>query len=347
MKKIYFVRRQHNPFGGVERYFERLVKEMKRRGKFDVEVLHITQPKWMPSWIKLPWYDYQVCSTRKEGVYFSNDRLSCLDIHRAGGGTHKTFLKVKGFSLNPLHPVYLWLEKRALENSRQIIAISKMVKRNIIDDYGIDEKKITVIYNGIDMEEIPEEAIHEKKVKIFEEFALEEMDLPVILYVGSGYERKGVWEFLEILSRLKSPFHAFVVGKEKHMRKYIQRAETLGIAKRVTFAGPRRDVENFYAASDIFLFPSHYEPFGSVVLEAMHFGNAIITTRQTGAGEILETEPRMETPKDFTIIPYIEELLQNRSKLENIKKHNRTLVENYSMKRNVDETIAVIEKVLD
>ncbi|WP_353661218.1 glycosyltransferase family 4 protein [Hydrogenimonas sp. SS33] len=347
MKKVCFIRRQHNPFGGVERYFERLVVEMKRRENFDVEILHITQPGWMPSWIKLPYYDFQVCRKRKkECIYFSNDRLSCLDIHRAGGGTHKTFLKVKGFTLNPLHPVYLWLEKRTLQNSRQIIAISEMVKRNIIDDYGIDEKKITVVYNGIDLEEISQKEMDRRKEKVLKEFGIER-NLPLILYVGSGYERKGVWEFLEILSRLHSPFHAFVVGKEKNLQKYIRRADALGIAEHVTFAGPRRDVENFYCASDIFLFPTRYEPFGSVVLEAMHYGNAVITTRQCGAGEILEMEPLMQTSEDFNIAAFIEELLQNPSRLEKIKSRNRSLAENYSMKRNVDETLAVIEKVTD
>lgn len=344
MKKIYFIRRQHTPFGGVERYFNRLVKELSSRKIYDVEVLHIEQPKWMPSWIKLPWYNYQVCRNRKQGIYFSNDRLSCLDIHRAGGGTHKTFLKVKGFTLNPLHPVYLILEKKALQNSKRIIAISNMVKNDIIRDYGIDPDKIDVVYNGIELEAIEKTQKAKRKARILQEFGINE-NLPIILYVGSGFERKGVWEMLELLSRLQTPFHAFIVGKEKRMKRYRKRAQELGIAQKVTFTGPRKDVENFYCASDLFLFPTRYEPFGNVILEAMHYGNAVITTKQCGGGELLDEQWLMESSKDLSILSVIEKLLSSKELLESVKSKNEALARQHSIQRNVDETIKVIEKV--
>jgi len=344
MKKIYFIRRQHTPFGGVERYFNRLVKELSSRKIYDVEVLHIEQPKWMPSWIKLPWYNYQVCRNRKQGIYFSNDRLSCLDIHRAGGGTHKTFLKVKGFTLNPLHPVYLILEKKALQNSKRIIAISNMVKNDIIRDYGIDPDKIDVVYNGIELEAIEKTQKAKRKARILQEFGINE-NLPIILYVGSGFERKGVWEMLELLSRLQTPFHAFIVGKEKRMKRYRKRAQELGIAQKVTFTGPRKDVENFYCASDLFLFPTRYEPFGNVILEAMHYGNAVITTKQCGGGELLDEQWLMESSKDLSILSVIEKLLSSKELLESVKSKNEALARQHSIQRNVDETVKVIEKV--
>lgn len=344
MKKIYFIRRQHTPFGGVERYFNRLVKELSSRKIYDVEVLHIEQPKWMPSWIKLPWYNYQVCRNRKQGIYFSNDRLSCLDIHRAGGGTHKTFLKVKGFTLNPLHPVYLILEKKALQNSKRIIAISNMVKNDIIRDYGIDPDKIDVVYNGIELEAIEKTQKAKRKARILQEFGINE-NLPIILYVGSGFERKGVWEMLELLSRLQTPFHAFIVGKEKRMKRYRKHAQELGIAQKVTFTGPRKDVENFYCASDLFLFPTRYEPFGNVILEAMHYGNAVITTKQCGGGELLDEQWLMESSKDLSILSVIEKLLSSKELLESVKSKNEALARQHSIQRNVDETVKVIEKV--
>ena len=344
MKKIYFVRRQYTPFGGVEKYIERLVKELTKRNLYEVELLHIEQPKWMPSWIKLPWYNFQVCTNRKSGIYFSSDRLTCLDIHRAGGGTHKTFLKVKGFSLNPLHPVYLILERKTLQNSKRIIAISNMVKNDIIRDYDIDPDKIDVIYNGIELETIDEKEKKERKARILQEFGIDD-EVPIILYVGSGFERKGVWEMLEILSRLRTPFHAFIVGKEKRMKRYRKRAQELEIAQKVTFTGPRTDVAHFYCASDLFLFPTHYEPFGSVILEAMHYGNAVITTKQCGGGELLNEKWLMENPSDISIVSTIEELLTTPDLLEKVKSENEAIACKHSIEHNVDETIKVIEKV--
>ncbi len=141
LKKITFVRRQDTPFGGAENYLKRLIKELKGR-EIEVELLHFSQPNWLVSWIKLPLYNYQACRAKKDRFYFSNDRLSCLEIYRAGGGTHKSFLKTKGFSFNPLHPIYLWMEKKTFKNSKIIIANSKMVKKDIIIDYGISPDKI-------------------------------------------------------------------------------------------------------------------------------------------------------------------------------------------------------------
>jgi UDP-glucose:(heptosyl)LPS alpha-1,3-glucosyltransferase len=299
----------------------------------------------MPSWIKLPYYDFQVCRRRdEEALYFSNDRLSCLDIHRAGGGTHKTFLKTKGFTLNPLHPVYLWLERRTLRNARHIIAISEMVKNDIIRDYGIEADKITVVYNGIHTNQVTDEEMAEKKSRILREFGVEE-GKAILLFVGSGFERKGGEEFLQILSRLKTPFHAFMVGKEKRPGKYGKLAEKLDIAEYVTLTGPRKDVEDFYCASDIFLFPTRYEPFGSVILEAMNFGNAVFTTRQCGGGEILKEEPLMENSRDFGIATHIDRLLANPEALQRIKASNMRLAQDFTIEKNVDKTIEVIERL--
>lgn len=347
MKKIVFLRRQYTPYGGAEKHFQRLVDEIRRRDLYEVELRHVTQPSWLPSWLKLPLYDLQVCRKREEGaVYFSNDRLSCLDVHRAGGGTHKTFLKTKGFTLNPLHPIYLWLEKRTLQNAKQIIAISNMVKRDIVRDYDIPDEKITVIHNGIHAEKVDEAEMVRRKTAIFEEFGIKE-GTPLLLFVGSGFERKGVLEFLEILSRLESPCFALIVGKEKRMGKYLKAARDLGVAQRVIFTGPRKDVEKFYCASDIFIFPTHYEPFGSVILEAMNYGNAVITTKQCGGGEVLEQEPLMRHPRDFSVTAYIDGLMRDRETLDRVQKRNMELAKEYTIERNVNRTIQVIEKVAE
>jgi UDP-glucose:(heptosyl)LPS alpha-1,3-glucosyltransferase len=343
MKKITFVRMQDTPFGGAENYLKRLIKELKNR-KIDVELLEFSQPKWLVSWIKLPLYNLEACKNKNDRFYFSNDRLSCLDIHRAGGGTHKSFLKTKGFTLNPLHLIYPMMEKKALKNSKAIIAISNMVKRDIIKDYKIDPKKIEVIYNGIEIPYLSKEAINLIKKDFCNEFKLKE-NRKIILYVGSGFKRKGVKEFLEILSNLKMPFYAFVVGKDKNLSKYKLIAKKLKIDDKVIFTGPREDVNKFYLSSDIFLFPTYYEPFGNVILEAMSFYNVVITTKQCGAGEILEDVPLMKNPKDYKIATFIDELISNLTKLESLKIKNRKISEKFSIQNNVDKTLELIKRV--
>lgn len=102
------------------------------------------------------------------------------------------FLQIeKKSKFNPLHSVYLYLEKRCFTNSKMIIANSNMVKNEIISTYGIDEKKIKVIYNGFPLEKIDKEKSKENLEKEFS-FDLNEK---IILYVGSGFKRKGVKSF--------------------------------------------------------------------------------------------------------------------------------------------------------
>ena len=277
---ITFIRQKKTRFGGAERYLERLNNKLANLG-YMTEILHANLPEWLPSWFKALLFDRQVCRKKNSSIlYFSLDRITCPDIYRAGDGVHKAFLKTKGFSLNPLHLTYLWLEKRTFANAKIIIANSQMVKSQILEHHPVDESKIVVIYNGVPIPDSFNPA--EAKKFLVKEFSID-AHKPIILFVGSGFARKGVEEYLRILSRLESPFTALVVGKEKHLKKYQRLARELKLEEHVIFTGPRKDVETFYAASDIFLFPTRYEPFSNVVLEAMSYGCATFTTRQNGA----------------------------------------------------------------
>lgn len=342
MKKITFVRRQYNPYGGAERYFQRLIEAMRERNRYEVQIWHIEQPRWMASWIKMLYYNFQVCSRKKNEFLFSNDRLTCLDIHRAGGGAHKAFLKTKGFTLNPLHPVYLWLEKRTLQNAKTIIANSMKVKKDILDSYDIDPEKIKVIYNGVPIRPFDKESA---KRQLCQEFGIPQ-ETKILLYVGSGFERKGVKELLDLFKEIGPDFRAFVVGKEKRIERYEAIAAAHGLDKKLFFTGPRKDVETFYAAADLFLFPTRYEPFSNVVLEALSYENVVFTTAQNGASEILEERYVMKTPDDKSVLPLIERLLTDEEALKKAQKKAGELAKNYSIEKNVEKTIEVIEETL-
>jgi len=345
MKTVYFLRRRYTPFGGSEKDFQDLYDALKTDPHFRVEMIHFRQPTWLPGWVNLLFYNLQVCRRKThEGIYFSSDRLTCLDVHKAGGGTHKSFLKTKGMSLNPLHPTYLWLEKRTLQNAKKIVAVSRLVKEDIIRDYGISPEKIEVVYNGIRVEEIGETEIARRGNRIRKEFGIAP-ELPVVLFVGSGFRRKGVREFLELLSALRQDFMALVVGKEKRLAHYRALAHSLGLEGKVIFTGPRTDARDFYCASDLFLFPTHYEPFGNVILEAMNYGNVVVTTRQCGAGELLTEEPRMQTPQDKKILPFLEEALCHSEMRRRIARKNREEVNNYGIERNASQMRRIFEEL--
>lgn len=341
MMKIYLLRQHKSPFGGAENYLSRLMSELKKN-EISCEVIHSKAPNFLASWIKALLFNLQACLFKGDKFYFSLDRITCPDIYRAGDGVHKVFLQTKRQSrINPLNFVYCYLEKHCFNNARHIIANSNFIKKQIIETYAIHPNKISVIHNGVPIPKSFDKATC--KTQLMESFNLNP-SLPVILYVGSGFERKGVSEMLHLLSKLSTPFHALIVGKEKNMKKYINLSISLGIAHSVTFTGARKDVEQFYQSSDIFLLPTRYEPFSNVVLEAMSYANAVITTAHNGASEILDMPFVMNSSTDMTILPLLERLLQEQSFLSTIQISNAQKALHFSIENNVAQTIKVLHE---
>jgi UDP-glucose:(heptosyl)LPS alpha-1,3-glucosyltransferase len=342
MKKIHLIREKPSKFGGAEVYLSRLSKALKAEG-IEYQIVNSIFPSFLPSWLRIILFNFQVCLTKKNKLYFSLERIVCPDVYRAGDGVHKVFLNIENKSkLNPLHPIYLFLEKRCFNNAKFIIANSNMIKDEIIDTYGIRPNKIDVVYNGVESKTINHESSFKKLSK---EFDIDK-NSSILLYVGSGFKRKGVEEFLEIIAKLKNQsVKAFIIGKEKNLEYYQQLSKDLKIDKTVIFTGPRADVDDFYTIGDIFLFPTRYEPFSNVVLEAMSFENAVFTTRQNGAHEILTDEYIMASSKDFSVAKKIDDLLEDAKELSDIKRENKLIASKLSIELNMQKTIEVINKV--
>ena len=134
--------------------------------------------------------------------------------------------------------------------------------------------------------------------------------------------------------------------QKKNLKYYQQLASDLGVGDKVIFTGLRADVEEFYTISDVFLFPTHYEPFSNVVLEAMSFNNVVFTTQQNGASEILNSNYIMQSPRDVSVSGKIDALLEAPDQLETIKQKNLDRVSQFSIQKNLLNTINTIKPLL-
>ena len=341
-KKIYLIRSNRTIFGGAENYLSRLSKALAREN-IDHQIINSFFPMFLPSWLRVILFNFQVCLMKSDKFYFSLDRITCPDIYRAGDGVHKIFLSIeKKSKSNLLHPVYLYLERHCFNNAKYIIANSNMVKEQIIDTYNINPNKINVIYNGIEFKGFDYKKSFDRLSKEF----LINKNQSIVLFVGSGFKRKGVKEFLQIISKLKTKdIKAFIIGKEKNLKYYQNLSKELNIGSQVIFTGPREDVDDFYTISDIFLFPTHYDPFSNVVLEAMNFGNAVFTTSRNGASEILNDDFVMADPEDTKVISHIDNLLCDNLALKTVKTKNKEKSELFSINNNLSQTVAVISDI--
>ena len=95
---------------------------------------------------------------------------------------------------------------------------------------------------------------------------------------------------------------------------------------------------------NLFLFPTRYEPFSNVVLEALSYGNIVFTTRQNGASEILPEAWIMQTPEDFDVASRIDRFLEKPFLMQQASKTAEEIARRHPIERNVRETLELIRK---
>ncbi|MGZ4959761.1 MAG: glycosyltransferase family 4 protein, partial [Methylomonas sp.] len=284
------------------------------------------------------------CKTAKEigaDLVQSHERLCCCDIYRAGDGVHREWLKQKGRSLsrlqclamqlNPYHLYVLFAERQMFESQRlrAVICNSHMVKNQILAHFKIAEHKIHVIYNGIDTAAF-RPALSAQKQSLRNERSISEA-VTVFLFVGSGYERKGLQQTINAFASLPEDCYLAVVGYDKHEGRYRNQAEKLKLQNRVLFFGSQKDVKPFYAMADAFVLPTLYDPFPNAVLEAMACGLPVITSLQCGAAEIL-TEGESGYVCDANDVDKLRDamhLLRNKPHAEILGRNARTIAEQF------------------
>jgi len=112
-------------------------------------------------------------------------------------------------------------------------------------------------------------------------------DAWTLLFVGSGFERKGLATAVDALAVLSDRSSRLIVVGKGSIRSFRDRAVRLGVDGRITWLGPRPDIERWYAAADVVVLPSRYEPFGNVHLEALASGVPVVASAAAGGAEAI------------------------------------------------------------
>ncbi len=198
-------------------------------------------------------------------------------------------------------------ERTVFTQAKRVIAVSKRVGREV-ETLGVPRSSIDVIANGVDTSQFCPGPSDRRR------FGLP-ADVPLGLFVGDiRTPRKNLDTVLKALQTVPT-LHLAVAGAVKGSR-YPAMASELNLAKRVTFLDSVKEMEILMRSVDLFIFPSRYEPFGLVALEAMASGVPVISSADAGIADYLGGGGLiLSDPNDAGGLAHLlEQLLEDRNK---------------------------------
>lgn len=192
--------------------------------------------------------------------------VHALEADRSGGGGDERIVAV---------------ERQGLLEADHVIAVSHFTRLKIVERYGIDPGKVSVVYNAVSRSDAARSYGVTKRA-----------GGKVVLFLGRITHQKGPGVFVEAAAEVLRilPDVTFVMaGSGDLMPQMIERVAELGLGSRFLFTGFLRggEVERMYASSDLYVMPSVSEPFGIAPLEAMLADVPVIVSKQSGVAEIL------------------------------------------------------------
>lgn len=229
------------------------------------------------------------------------------------------------------------------DESWKIVACSHFMRQHLNDLFKAQWDKIWVIPNGINIEDFQFD-LDRKSFR--EKFASE--DEKILFYIGRHVFEKGVHVLIEALPEILKGFNKVrvVIGGVGAMTEDLKRrAKELGLYEKIIFTGYMCDKDRnmVYKSADIAVFPSLYEPFGIVALEAMAAGCPIVASDCGGLGEMIQHKYNgmKIIPGSIESLTYnILELLSNDKLAETIRENAYKYVcQEYSWVKAADLTL--------
>ncbi|MFH1314198.1 MAG: glycosyltransferase family 4 protein [Candidatus Eisenbacteria bacterium] len=225
---------------------------------------------------------------------FDDGIVTCHGVARIGMNLIKTLSKSHRKEVPLLYRLRIMLSYPMSDYNyrrghyRKVIALSREIRDFLLSYYKVPEDAVELLPNGVDLAAYNPVGLEELRLPTRSRHGISETDF-TFLFVGNFFKRKGLAFAIEALARIKRP-HArlLVVGKDQvDQVRFEDYARELGVDAQVIFAGASLDTRPYYAAADAFLFPSFYDAYPLVNLEAMSSGLPIITSMRTGTVDIL------------------------------------------------------------
>ena len=357
---IGFVRRGYSASGGAESYLKRLARGI-------VDLGHAVQLFTTNDWPPNEWPFGKITHLHAESttgfadelekmrpqiqcdVLMSLERVWRCDLYRAGDGVHSAWLERRKEFAKPLenlfrafnrkHADILRLEKSLLADrgAGRVIVNSQMVKEEIVDLYDYPADKIDIVRNGLPLDQFvfPPEV----RARARSDLKLEPDEIAVF-FAGSGWERKGLRFAIGAVEASRNPHICLLIAGRGNERKFR--------SSRAQFLGEVIDLKPVYAASDIFLLPTIYDPFSNACLEALASGIPVITTRANGFSELIEDGVHGSVVDLANDIPGLRDAIRHWSEPRRRAAARSIIIElalQFDISKNVEQMLAILVQV--
>lgn len=327
-------------------------------------------PRWWPGWARILGFALAHRRRMISGAFsivlgFGNTIY--MNVYQSHGGVHwcstrrqlyaepKTVFRwVKGLIvlLSPKQWMRHWIESAPfrMSPSPRIIAISQMVKDDMVRFFGFNNQKIELVYNGADTARFNPELRDRFRGPFRQKLGLDPEEV-VFLFVAYALKKKGIIPLLEatkiLKDRIGQGFRVVVAGGKPSIW-LSHRLAGLDLGKTVIFTGRIRNMEECYANGDVLVLPTFYDACSLVVFEAMACRLPCITSRANGSagiitegvdGFILDHPPQAEDLAGKMA------LLLEPARRESMGVAAATKVLGYTIQRNHQEVLRILDEV--
>ena len=233
----------------------------------------------------------------------------------------------------------LFFLRRYLKLKTRFIVKSELAREFLIGK-GISKECICVAGVGIDAQML--QSNNEKSFEIpFIKKMYEDESKLKILYVGRFEKRRNIFfiidVFREVLNKNNNT-HLYLIGtgEKKYLEKVFSYIKEMNLSDRITYQDriEQKYLSQIYSQSDFFLLPTEYEIFGMVLLEAMYFGNIVLTTRNGGALTLIKNSVNGFILQKLDILQWaalIENINNQKFKMKTIETNAvQTIIKNYT-----------------
>lgn len=184
-----------------------------------------------------------------------------------------------------------WIERTAYQNADGVVAVSKSMKEDVHELYGVPRDRIEIIHNGINLDQY--KATPEPRVLDQHGIARE---IPYVLFVGRITRQKGIIHLVNAIRSIDAGVQIVLcagapdtreIGEEMEQAVETARKQTTNPVIWIPEMLPKEDMVPIYSQAAVFVCPSVYEPFGIINLEAMACETPVVASKVGGIPEVV------------------------------------------------------------